>query len=1121
MDSPRTSTAASFSQKVNFTASEHDFNVKILAQDVTITCSSGSHNHGSSNVKLTNVVDYQWEMKYYVGHLIAIHIRGKIFAYAIKGKTGGMIRLAKTDSNQRALIKDIKGLVQDIAFAFTSTQILLGCADEEGNLYVYDIINNDSISCSLILHVTHPGPLYRCMTFRVIWCPYIPSYDENPDTIDDPAKLLVFLNGLKAEIWDVSVVAPKYNGINPIKPLPELEGKGYVDISGHSMDIIDASFSPDGTAIATASLDGLVKFYQVYTVDNEKPRCLHQWNPHEGKALSSLFFLDNINAFSQESKFWKFAVTGAESNSEIKIWTCESWTCLQTLHFKPSLSSSIKELSFKVCMDVSASFLLFSDIHNRVLYVLQINKNAEEKVACIDSISEFLLPASFITFCIADANIVSKTNFNNSSEEVYREDDLLEDFEEDANSKMVSISIYAVQPKRLQECTITFQHEYSSSLAFTNYDRPDIIEQSKSEEDNTENDEITRLDDLQSSVTKLLQQAANQQSAQPLNLMTPDDFNSPIINSSPSGLRNSSLNDASPSMIKKSLEKLAETTENLIDFQQTKDNFASGGSSPSREVQEILSFNNNAFNNPQEYFENLSKLDEASNFEEPINDTSAINKSSEVVWPDIPTMKAIEIQMKEENRRKEEEELNNFNWNKAQLQALNYRITSLESLLSEQNTLIQRLQHDLKTQKNSNNEYDLRALISGELDIALTKSHNQTAKLFENYLKEQKRMEWEQMDGIVTNIIKSVCQKINDNLQQIISHEIKEIVLPSIMATFDKLALKLDMHYSQKVNTIDQLLKSNIAKLVNSKQVTDALSLSIINVVKPSLEACYKDMITTTLIPSWEKVCNSMFLQIHNTFTQGTKEYTSSVETYMDRQRRVQDKGKDLIVQMQGVSDSMKNSADVLKSHLSAEIQKQFQAAFVNMQDNLKSTISEHVKEQIKTGFKTHAAALEDSVVNAVRSRAVTPSPHVLDTQVQLAQIQNMIAVGNIDMAFQQALSASASASDLSLVLYICEKVNPQNIFQPGNCLLQQHVLLSLIQQLGADLNHQTEVKLRFLEEGVLSLDSKNSVTREHLPGILRELSKQLTHYIMTNPTSKYMKNMRMLLMATQSVLKS
>lgn len=56
-----------------------------------------------------------------------------------------MIRVARTDTNERALIKDIKGLVQDLSFALTSLQIILGIVDEEGNLYVYNIEDDKNI----------------------------------------------------------------------------------------------------------------------------------------------------------------------------------------------------------------------------------------------------------------------------------------------------------------------------------------------------------------------------------------------------------------------------------------------------------------------------------------------------------------------------------------------------------------------------------------------------------------------------------------------------------------------------------------------------------------------------------------------------------------------------------------------------------------------------------------------------------------------------------------------------------------------------------------------------------------------------------------------------------------
>jgi hypothetical protein len=69
-------------------------------------------------------------------------------------------------------------------------------------------------------------------------------------------------------------------------------------------------------------------------------------------------------------QFWKFAITGAENNSELKIWSCESWTCLQTIRFTPEAGK--KDIVLKAGLDLGAGYLLLSDINYKV-------KNTEEQ----------------------------------------------------------------------------------------------------------------------------------------------------------------------------------------------------------------------------------------------------------------------------------------------------------------------------------------------------------------------------------------------------------------------------------------------------------------------------------------------------------------------------------------------------------------------------------------------------------------------------------------------------------------------------------------------------------------------------------------------------------------------
>lgn len=58
--------------------------------------------------------------------------------------------------------------------------------------------------------------------------------------------------------------------------------------------ITDASLSPDGTTLAITYEDGDIRFYQVYFhINEDEPRLLHQWTPHDKKPVTGLYFLDD------------------------------------------------------------------------------------------------------------------------------------------------------------------------------------------------------------------------------------------------------------------------------------------------------------------------------------------------------------------------------------------------------------------------------------------------------------------------------------------------------------------------------------------------------------------------------------------------------------------------------------------------------------------------------------------------------------------------------------------------------------------------------------------------------------------------------------------------------------
>lgn len=74
-------------------------------------------------------------------------------------------------------------------------------------------------------------------------------------------------------------------------------------------------------------------------------------------------------------QFWKFAITGAENNSELKIWSCESWTCLQTIRFTPEAGK--KDIVLKAGLDLGAGYLLLSDINYKVKNIIEQNTDGQ------------------------------------------------------------------------------------------------------------------------------------------------------------------------------------------------------------------------------------------------------------------------------------------------------------------------------------------------------------------------------------------------------------------------------------------------------------------------------------------------------------------------------------------------------------------------------------------------------------------------------------------------------------------------------------------------------------------------------------------------------------------------
>lgn len=62
---------------------------------------------------------------------------------------------------------------------------------------------------------------------------------------------------------------------------------------------------------------------------------------------------------------------------------------------------------------------------------------------------------------------------------------------------------------------------------------------------------------------------------------------------------------------------------------------------------------------------------------------------------------------------------------------------------------------------------------------------------------------------------------------------------------------------------------------------------------------------------------------------------------------------------------------------------------------------------------------------------------------------------------FEEAFNIALSTENLQLVLFLCQEIPPEDLFDISPCPLSQPVLLSLIQQLSVDLIDSLEIKIK------------------------------------------------------------
>ena len=153
-------------------------------------------------------------------------------------------------------------------------------------------------------------------------------------------------------------------------------------------------------------------------------------------------------------------------------------------------------------------------------------------------------------------------------------------------------------------------------------------------------------------------------------------------------------------------------------------------------------------------------------------------------------------------------------------------------------------------------------------------------------------------------------------------------------------------------------------------------------------------------------------------------------------------------------------------------------------------------EEKIIPGFEAGAqkmfeqidTTLRDQVMKNVGRGSINTKPPEMPSD-QKEHLQDLLNKKKFDEALMKALGAQ----DLDLVTWLCKRVDP-GIMHDSE-LLSQTVLICLLQQLGTNLESDTQMKLEWLKQIALNIDKSNADIAAYAPQVIKRLQSTMQEF--------------------------
>ena len=146
-------------------------------------------------------------------------------------------------------------------------------------------------------------------------------------------------------------------------------------------------------------------------------------------------------------------------------------------------------------------------------------------------------------------------------------------------------------------------------------------------------------------------------------------------------------------------------------------------------------------------------------------------------------------------------------------------------------------------------------------------------------------------------------------------------------------------------------------------------------------------------------------------------------------------------------------------------------------------------------------ALLEGNNLSRLATGSESASSAVSSREAVLTEINSLLSAKAYQAAFVKALSCN----DLSVVIYLCSRLSPKDLFtahDDGSLTLSPPVVISLVQQLSVDTSSDVDLKLAWLREALFSLPTNDPDIAHHVPSVLSQLVRNLEEFCVKNASN-------------------